>query len=125
MAALWREKAGSFLAVLPGYAQRDLHDFFAFSVAMTDEEALAHRAEMTTVFPSLPQSAGRALIALRAGLEGQPNRMVDRHRADTSRLVMVAGAPREVRIEAISRSGVDVEALDRALCYLADDMSDE
>jgi hypothetical protein len=54
--------------VLAGYAQRDLHDFFAFTVVMDDAGALRHRTQMTAAFPTLPQSAGRAVEALRAHL---------------------------------------------------------
>ena len=42
LASLWKQNSGSFFAALPAYAQRDLHDFFAFTVSMADEEALAH-----------------------------------------------------------------------------------
>ena len=64
LATLWERSSGGFFGVLPGCAQRNLHDFFAFTVTMEDTEALTHRAEMTAAFPSLPQAAGRALPAV-------------------------------------------------------------
>lgn len=39
---LWNENDGQAFGVLPGYAQRDLHDYFAPTVPMTDRDALAH-----------------------------------------------------------------------------------
>ena len=78
---LWDQDDGHSYAALPGYAQRELHDFYAPTVYMTDEDAVAHRMAMTKTFPSLPHSAGRAFEALRASLEDRPNLMIERHRA--------------------------------------------
>lgn len=38
----------------------ELHHFFAPTDDFTDEQTLAHRAAVTSQYPSLPQSAGRA-----------------------------------------------------------------
>lgn len=55
---LWNENDGQAFGVLPGYAQRGLHYFFAPTVLMTDLDALAHCKQMTKAFPSLPHKAG-------------------------------------------------------------------
>lgn len=117
---LWRQSDGSSFAALPAYAQRELHDYFAFTVSMNDEDALTYRVEMTAAFPSLPQSAGRALEALRAHLEGRPHRLFAAHRKASSQMGVIAGSERTVRVDAVSRPDVDVEALARALRQLAD-----
>jgi len=118
---LWERESGSLFAVLPGYAQRDLHDFFAFTTSMDDAEALEHRAEMTAAFPSLPQAAGRALAAVHAQAEGRPHRLLDLHNVQTSRVVHVAGESRTVRIEAVTRADVDIDALRTGLRRLDED----
>lgn len=118
LAALWEDGSRGVFVVLPGYAQRDLYDFFAFTVFMDDDEALEHRARMTAAFPSLPQAAGRALEALRAHLEGRPNRMLDRHETATTRMVRGAGSGRTVHVEALTRPQPDIDALRAALDQL-------
>ena len=115
---LWNENDGQAFAVLPGYAQRDLHDYFAPSVPMTDHEALDHRKQMTKAFPALPQKAGRDFEALRASLEGRPNQMVDRHRAKTTRTFKVGGKTRTIRVAAVSRPQIDTHYLAKALLQL-------
>ena len=120
LARLWEQGDGGAMAVLPGYAQRDLYDFFAFTVPMSDQDALAYRAEMTAAFPSLPQSAGRALEALRAHLEGRQHRMLTTHRTVTSQISVVADSVRTVQVEAVSRPSMGVDAFTRALRQLAD-----
>lgn len=36
LARIWEQSDGRAMAVLPGYAHRDLHDFFAFSVPLSE-----------------------------------------------------------------------------------------
>lgn len=115
---LWNENDGQAFGALPGYAQRDLHDYFAPTVPMTDRDALAHRKKMTKAFPSLPQKAGRDFEALRANLEGRPNRLVDRHHAKTTRTHKVGGRTRIIRVAAVSRPAIDTHYLAKALLQL-------
>lgn len=115
---LWNENDGQAFGVLPGYAQHDLHDYFAPTVPMTDHDALAHRKQMTETFPSLPQKAGRDFEALCASLGGRPNRMVDRHRAKTTRAFKVGGRTRTIRVAAVSRPQIDTHYLAKALLQL-------
>lgn len=116
---LWDQDDGDSFAVLPGYAQRDLHDFFALTVSMTDEYAVTYRAQLTKARPALPQSAGRAFEALRASLERRPNRMVDRHRVETTHTFKVNGKSRTIRVTAVSRPKIDTYDLAKALVRLA------
>jgi hypothetical protein len=116
---LWDQDDGQNFAVLPGHAQRDLHDYFAPTVPMSDHDALAHRKQITKAFPSLPQKAGRDFEALRASLEGRLNQMVDRHRVQTARTFKVNGKPRTIRVSAVSRPKIDTHYLAKALLQLA------
>jgi hypothetical protein len=120
LAQIWEQSDAAAMAVLPGYAQRDLHDFYAFTMPMSDDDALAHRTEMTVAFPSLPHSAGRALGALRAHAKGRPHRLLTARRKATSQASVVAGFVRTVRVDAVSRPAHDAEALGRTLRQLAD-----
>lgn len=119
LAELWIERDGLGFSALPGHAQRDLHDYFAPSVPMTVHEATVHRQEMTKVFPSLPQKAGRAAEALRADLEGRPNQMLDRHRQRTSGTFDSAGKAHRIRVAALARPKVDALRLARAIVALS------
>jgi hypothetical protein len=121
LARLWDENDGAAFANLPGYAQRELHDYFAPTADLTDAEAIAHRVAMTKAFPALPQSAGRIFAALRASLEGRPNQIVDRYREATTTPYTVAGKSRTIRVSAVSRPKVDVHYLTMALLQLARD----
>lgn len=115
---LWDQDNGHSFAVLPGYAQRELHDFYAPTIYMTDEDAVAHRKAMTKTFPSLPHSAGRAFEALRASLEDRPNLMLERHRAARAHTFKVAGKPRTIRLDTVSRPKIDEYYLTKALMQL-------
>lgn len=116
---LWAVNDASAFAVLPGYAQRDLHDFYAPTISMTDEYALEYRAQMTKAFPALPQSAGRAIEALRANLEGRDNEMVSRHLAQTTGVIKVGGKTRRLRVLAVSRPEIDTHYLAQALLRIS------
>lgn len=115
---LWNENDGQAFGVLPGYAQRDLHDYFAPTVPMTDRDALAHRKQMTRAFSSLPQKAGRDFEALCASLERRPNQMIDRYRAKTARTFKVGGKTRTIRVAVVSRPQIDTHYLANALLQL-------
>ena len=111
----WEDRDGAAFADLPLQEQRDLHDYFAPSVTFTDKEALTHRDEMTKVFPSLPQEAGRALQSVRAVIDGVPNQIVDTHRVKTTTIASIAGKRQALRIVGMARPKVDHLRLARAL----------
>ena len=115
----WREQDGAAFADLPLQQQLDLHDYYAPSVPLADQQALTHRSEMTKAFPSLPQKAGRAYQALRAAVDGTPNQIVDTYRSETTRPAMIAGKHRSLRITGIAHPKVDHYRLARALVNLA------
>lgn len=116
---LWDQDDGGSFAVLPGYAQRDLHDFFAPTVSMTDEYAVTYRVQMTKAHPALPQSAGRAFEALRASLEHRPNQMVDRHLENITGVYKVGGRNRRIQVTSVSRPKLDTYYLAKALVQFA------
>ncbi|MCS5735102.1 hypothetical protein [Herbiconiux daphne] len=121
---LWTATDGFVFAVLSGHAQRDLHDYFAFTVPMTDREALAHRTAMTKAFPSLPQTAGRAFQAVNAHVNGQPNQMVDRHLEQSTVTVEHAGKTRKIRALGVAHPKVKLDLLARATVrFIQDDMN--
>jgi hypothetical protein len=65
---LWSESIGSF-AELNAVEQWHLHAFFRPSEQLSDQAALAHRAEVSAARSSLPQQAGRASKKLRARID--------------------------------------------------------
>ncbi|MGN8026046.1 hypothetical protein [Microbacterium sp. 22242] len=121
---LWNEMEGAVFAELPGWAQHDLHDFYAPSEFMWDDDALAHRAAITKAFPALPQKAGRAYEALKAYREGRSNSMLttDRQAATgTSPVGNSKTKTHSIRVSAVSRPQIDLHYLAKALLQLARD----
>lgn len=122
----WIAGDGAAFADLPLLEQRDLHDYYAPSVPMTEREALTHRSEMTKAFPSLPQTAGRAFQAISAAIDGMPNQIVDAHRDATTTIELIGGKRRSLRIAGIARTEIDHYKLARALVNLSKaDVDDE
>lgn len=118
---LWDQDDGDSFAVLPGYAQRDFHDFYAPTVSMTDEYAVTYRVRMTKARSSPPQSAGRAFEALRASLEHHPNQMVDRQLENITGTFKVGGKNRRIQVTSVSRVKVDTYYLAKALLRLLEE----
>jgi len=114
----WKRHDGAVYADLPLQEQRDLHDYFAPSLTLTDRGALMHRAEMTKAFPSLPQKAGRAYQAIQAAVDGVPNAIVDAYRDATTSVELIAGKRRSLRITGVARQKVDHYRVARALLNL-------
>lgn len=59
---VWKVKRGDF-GYLSFQQQRDLHDYFAASKELTDEELLEHRQDVSKLDPSLPHRASKAFLA--------------------------------------------------------------
>ncbi len=57
---VWLTDPGAWANASPA-DQRLLHDYFEPSIPLSPDQALAHRRQVTTTNPSLPQRAGRAL----------------------------------------------------------------
>lgn len=109
---------GAAFAELPLQHQLDLHDYYAPSIPITDDQALRHRAAMTKAFPSLPQKAGRAYEALRAAVDGKPNLAIDKRRKETTTTALIAREQRSLRIVGIAHPKIDPYRLARALLNL-------
>jgi hypothetical protein len=114
----WEEQEAATFADLPLQQQLDLHDYFAPSVPLTDQQAVRHRDEITEAFPSLPQKAGRAYHAFRSAVDGSLNQIVDVYRAETTTVEMIAGKRRSLRITGIAHPVPDHYRLARALLAL-------
>jgi hypothetical protein len=114
----WEAHDGAAFADLLYQQQLDLHDYFAPAAPFTNQEALAHRREMTIAFPSLPQKAGRAFMPLRAAEDGTPNQIVDTYRDATTSVELIASKSRSVRISGTTHPTVDYYRLARALLNL-------
>ncbi|HWH26277.1 MAG TPA: hypothetical protein VNT53_06495 [Pseudolysinimonas sp.] len=112
----WFEDDAYAFGHLTGLEQADLHQYFAPTETMNDDEALRHRSKMNESFPSLPQKAGRAYQSARLFLGGRPapqpapNRAERRHVPKKSRRVVVG---------MIRRPKVDAHKLVRVLVELA------
>lgn len=113
----WEEHGAAF-ADLPMQEQRDLHDYYAPTIPLTEKEALAHRTAMTRAFPSLPQKAGRAYQAVQAAIDGAPNQIVDSYRDATTTTEMIGGKHRSLRVTGVARPKVDHYRLARAILNL-------
>ena len=107
------------IAELELYEQHALHDFFAMSREMYDDDAIAHRQNMTKLEPSLPHKAGRAY--------GHFEQIVatDRERRAAPapiESVPMRGAKRSkktVRVTALVKPELDIQGLARAIMNLA------
>lgn len=119
LARLWIQSEGDAFAFIPTSAQRDLHDYFALTVRITNDEALEHRAAMTEAFPSLPSQAGRAYVALKSDQQNVPNQMVRDHLAARTSTYTSGKTTRSLRVLAIARPEIDHRRLARALLALA------
>lgn len=116
---LWFDRDGGPFAVVPTSMQRDLHDFFAPSEGLTDNEALAHRKGMTKASPSLPQKAGRAYEAVLAHQEGRPNKTVEEHLAFSPVNPAMPGKPYQMQVLFQARPKIDHWLLARAFVGLS------
>ncbi|GAB3155969.1 hypothetical protein GCM10027058_29270 [Microbacterium neimengense] len=118
LAGLWIRDTGSTFASLPANAQRDLHDFYAPAVAMSDDEALEYRKAMTAAFHSLPHSAGRAVVALRASLNGLPNQILDRYKVRASTQLSSGRRTRVLRVLPVAKPQLDEYHLVKVIEHL-------
>lgn len=117
LAKLWAEQQDSF-GFLGYQEQMYLHDYFAPSQGISDEELVAHRKAVTARRPSLPQCAGRALRRLQVELEAAAAVRVpagSSHPAGNRRIV----------VRAIARPEVDEDRMVQALLRAARDLVDE
>lgn len=118
--ANWFDQHARAFSRLESQEQMDLHDYFAPTEQFDDKAALAHRAEVTKIFPSLPQKAGRAHQSALPFLDApwpktaQPiaNRSPRRH--------PVKQGSRRVVIHAVRNPKVDTYKLSRALIAIMD-----
>ncbi len=117
----WAVNDGAAFGELSLQDQLDLHDYYALSIPVTNEQALQHRLAMTNAFPSLPQKAGRAYGALRAVFDGAPNQMIEGHRRSTTTVEIIADTRHSLRIAGIAHPKPDHYRLARALLKLAID----
>lgn len=108
------------IAELELYEQHALHDFFAMSREMYDDDAVTHRQNMTKLEPSLPHKAGRAYGHFEQVVAAdRERRAVVQNVVET---VPVRGAKRlkkTVRVTALVTSELDVQGLARAIMNLA------
>jgi DNA-binding helix-hairpin-helix protein with protein kinase domain len=116
---LWNQNEGGAFAVIPSFAQRDLHDYYAIVARMTNDQALEHRAYMTKAFPSLPSQAGRAYAALISDQRKKPNQMVLEHMASSTSTIQQGKVTRKIRVLTIAKPKPDAKILARALLALA------
>lgn len=116
----WSTQDYKGFSALAGSAQQGIHVFFAQAAPMSPHEARMLRQEMTKSFPSLPQKAGGAAAALRAHLEGQPNKIVDRHLEQTSATFESGGTTRSICVAAVRRVPIDLHRIACVLVCLAE-----
>ena len=94
---VWLTKRQAF-SLISTRDQYYLHQYFRLSDELAKEDALAHRRAITTLQPSLPQCAGRAL----------------RHLARPKRTITCTGEKRII-VHPLLRPQPDVERLAKAL----------
>jgi hypothetical protein len=116
---LWGAGHGGSFAVLPLQQQLDLHDFYAPSIPITEQQALTHRVEITESFPSLPQTAGRAFKALHDHIDDKPNQIIDSHLAKVTTTAQIGGKRRTLRVLGVANPQIDHYRLARALLALS------
>lgn len=114
------EFRSQLIAELKPYEQHSLHDFFAISREMYDEDAITYRQEQTKREPSLPHKAGRAYAHFEQIIAADR----ERRAAVTVETVPVRGAKRPkktIRVAGLVRPEHDIPGLARMIHRLAID----
>jgi hypothetical protein len=106
--------------------QWQLHDFFKPTKDWTDDEVLAHRAEITTQRPSLPHQAGRALakideIAPQLAVIGVRRRHAPP--AKPARRTNVRDQDRHITVRAVVKPEIDTERLAKVVIAMAEHLA--
>jgi len=106
------------IAELEPYEQHTLHDFFAISREIYDEDAVVHRQEQTKREPSLPHKAGRAYAHFEQIIAADR----EKRATATTETVPMRGAKRPkkvVRVAGLVKPELDVPGLARMIHRLA------
>ncbi len=107
--------------------QWHLHDFFQPTKDWTDDDALAHRAEITKERPSLPHQAGRALAKIDEIAPRLAITQVRQHHASASgqpaRRSNVRSKERHVTVRAVANPEPDTERLARVVIAMAEHLA--
>ena len=112
------EFRSQLIAELEPYEQHALHNFFAMSREMYDEDVVAYRQEQTKREPSLPHKAGRAYAHLEQIIAADR----ERRAIATVETVPVRGAKRPkktVRVAGLVKPELDIPGLARMIHRLA------
>lgn len=118
LVGLW-ERDGYELTLMRATEQWELHGFFRLAEPLTDEQALAHRREVTAEDSSLANRAGKAYARLLsevaandARLAAMPTSLPPRKRGDPK-------PTRNITVRTLVRPEIDYKRLAQALYEMA------
>ena len=99
-------------AELELYEQHALHDFFAFSRELFDDDAVLYRREVSKRWPSLPQKAGRAYTHFEAVVAADKLRREQEREKVTTIPMRGATRPKKVvTVKPVARPELDVKRM--------------
>lgn len=108
--------------------QWQLHDFFKPTKDWPDDEALAHRQQITQQRPTLPHQAGRALAKLdEIAARVTVSRVRANHQAATQKTSgkhsNVRNRDRQIQVLGVVNPEIDTKRLARAIVMLAEQLA--
>lgn len=113
------EFRSQLIAELEPYEQHALHDFFAISREMYDEDAIAYRQEQTKREPSLPHKAGRAYAHFEQIIAADRERRAAQAPIKTLPMRGAKRPKKTVRVTGLVRPELDIPGLARMIHRLA------
>ena len=107
------------IAELELYEQHALHDYFAMSKELFDEDALLYRREVSKRWPSLPQKAGRAYTHFEQVLvKDKLRREHEREKVTAIPMRGTARPKKIVTVKALVRPELDAKRTAQILVYI-------
>ncbi|WP_448238432.1 hypothetical protein [Microbacterium paulum] len=108
------------IAELELYEQHSLHDFFAMSRELFDDDALIYRREVSKRWPSLPQKAGRAYTRFEQVVaRDTANREREREKVTTIPMRGATRPKKVVTVKALANPELDARRMAQILFWAA------
>lgn len=108
------------IAELELYEQHALHDFFAMSRELFDEDALLYRQEVSKRWPSLPQKAGRAYTRFeRVVSEDKLRREHEKEKVTTIPMRGATRPKKVVTVKTLANPELDARRIAQILFWVA------
>ncbi|WP_137243926.1 hypothetical protein [Plantibacter flavus] len=118
LVGLW-DRDGYELTLIRPTEQWELHGFFRLAEPLTDEQALAHRREVTAEDPSLANRAGKAYVRLLSEVSANDARLAAMPASLPPRKKGDPRPTRNITVRTLVRPEIDYKRLAHALYEMA------